>query len=295
MQQPPLSAAKRLHVVYLLHDVLFVERQGYLEFPAQGSVWELMASEGPKVVRNLFELAACVGLHPADQPPAQMLHKLIKQWRATELFTTAQLDEMTSMANSVNTRPFGEVLNSIKLAQDQREEDRKRAEKEKQKWILPDKHGLKDDPDAPWHELPAANGLFLGSTRGFPLHAAKLPAGGFAIEGGGKEADEGLKKDVDSVLSDMLHAFDPFTDAKAVLDIDPLGNKVWKDPERATRNHYGFTLDGVHKMEAQREKFAKEAIGYDVMPSIPGGPRGGRGGGYQGRGGLRGGRGGFRN
>lgn len=67
----------------------------------------------------------------------------------------------------------------------------------------------------------------------------------------------------------MLHAFDDFTVADDVLDIDPLGNKIWKDPERATRNYWGFSYEGLEKMKENRKMFKETATGYEDVRSVP--------------------------
>ena len=119
----------------------------------------------------------------------------------------------------------------------------------------------------------------------------------------------------------MLHCFDEFTAPDSVLDIDPMGNKIWKDPERDQRNYWGFTEEGVKKAKENRKKFRESATGYADVPPLQADPlsamsdinaavaraqelaasrgggdrgRGGRGGWRGGRGGDRGGRGGWR-
>lgn len=51
------------------------------------------------------------------------------------------------------------------------------------KWEIPSHHGMKLYPGAMWHELPAANGLFLKRTRGYPLKSYALPEGGHKLTG----------------------------------------------------------------------------------------------------------------
>jgi hypothetical protein len=88
-----------------------------------------------------------------------------------------------------------------------------------------------------------------------------------------------------------LHCFDKNVDADDVQDVDNLGNFIWQDPERPTRNYYGFTRDGINKMKEAEEFFSENAMGYDDLPrpapapdptpqQAQGGYQGGRGGGY---------------
>ena len=60
-----------------------------------------------------------------------------------------------------------------------------------------------------------------------------------------------------------MHCYDKYTNADEVQDIDALGNIIWKDPERPTRNYWGFTLDGIEKKKELAERFAEKTYGYD--------------------------------
>ena len=51
--------------------------------------------------------------------------------------------------------------------------------------VAKERHGVFNDPSAPWHELPATNGLYMLRTRGYPLRAAAFPQGGFGMENAG--------------------------------------------------------------------------------------------------------------
>lgn len=83
--------------------------------------------------------------------------------------------------------------------------------------------------------------------------AAKLPAPGKRVEViAGQAWDDETRRATDEVMKEMLHQFEP-TRGEDVLDITPLGNKVWRDPERPTRNYWGFAEDGLVAMRAIRE------------------------------------------
>jgi hypothetical protein len=84
----------------------------------------------------------------------------------------------------------------------------------------------------------------------------------------GQEAPDKLKKDVEDLHKEMLHCFDPHTKSEDVQDVDPLGNKVWKDPERPTRNYWGFTLEGIEKMQKNREELRKSNFGYGGVEPV---------------------------
>lgn len=75
-----------------------------------------------------------------------------------------------------------------------------------------------------------------------------------------------LKTDVTKLHSEMLHAFDKYTNADDVQDIDAMGNIIWKDAERPTRNYWGWSLDGVQKRKQLEKHFQGKGIGYADIP-----------------------------
>ena len=82
--------------------------------------------------------------------------------------------------------------------------------------------------------------------------------------------DSDLKDDVASLHKEMLHALDKSIDHDSVQDIDALGNIIYKDPDRPTRNYWGFSLDGVGKMKQMASHFQEKATGYaDVVMDRP--------------------------
>ncbi|SMQ53527.1 unnamed protein product [Zymoseptoria tritici ST99CH_3D7] len=322
MMQPPPSAAQRMHILYIVHAVLVTvhgwQKRGAL--PAAISHTDL--SQRLDLLRNhairLFKLAACHGIVHADNA-SKPLAALAAQWEQTQIFPSEEISDLVSLTQDEG-RSLEDVIADLKVADEKKVVQDRLDRAEATKWVVPIRHGVKDDPNAPWHELPAANSLNLKNIRGFPLRAGGLPAGGYKLRNGGHEASEDLQKEVKWLHKEILHVFDDFTDPAEVLDIDPLGNKVWKDPERPTRNYWGFTLDGREKAKAVRKKFREEAIGYEGVPWLQDDPaeakhsaieraralaagrapvdngrgRGGWNGGPSGFDGNRGGRGGWR-
>ncbi|EME43455.1 hypothetical protein DOTSEDRAFT_72741 [Dothistroma septosporum NZE10] len=194
--------------------------------------------------------------------------QLTTKWQDLKVFDKDEIGRLTSAAKTIQDRDWNRTLIDLALDEQQRLNEEKKAEAEAYKWVLPIRHGVKDDPEAPWWELPAANGLYMKSTRGFPLRAAAFPRGGYELRNGGREADPDLKHEVTALHKELLHCFDDFTNPDEVQDIDALGNKVWKDPERPTRNYWGFTYDGVEKARENSRKFRESAIGYDGVPLL---------------------------
>ena len=85
----------------------------------------------------------------------------------------------------------------------------------------------------------------------------------------GEEASDKLKADVTWLHKEVMHAFDKYVDADEVKDIDKLGNIVWKDPDRPTRDFWGFTYENMDKRKELARKFQESAIGYqDIVPPV---------------------------
>ena len=112
--------------------------------------------------------------------------------------------------------------------------------------FLPKRHSLPNDVGAPWHEMPAANSLLQQRLSMTPLKVATLPRGGHHLNPGGQQADAVLIAAVDALCSQSLEGFSKRTNAEDVLDVDALGNVVWKD--KPMRNHLGFRYANLATM-----------------------------------------------
>ncbi|KAK4623047.1 uncharacterized protein CLAFUR5_07372 [Fulvia fulva] len=269
---PPSSAYKRLHILCILDSVLtsITGLRGSSQAPPAYQHLNLanVIVDLKRYGLSLFKLAACRGVMTADQVSDQ-LKQLATKWQELKIFDKDEIERIAATAKTVQDRDWNRTLTEIALDEQQRLTEEKKAEAEAYKWVLPVRHGVKDDPEAPWWELPAANGLYMKSTRGFPIRAAAFPRGGYEVTNGGREADPDLKHEVTSLHKELLHCFDDFTNPDEVQDIDALGNKVWKDPERPTRNYWGFTYDGVEKARENSRKFRETATGYNGVPMLP--------------------------
>ena len=59
-------------------------------------------------------------------------------------------------------------------------------------------------------------------------------------------ADGALIAEVDALCTESTEAFSMRTNAEDVLDVDALGNVVWKD--KPMRNHLGFSYANLANM-----------------------------------------------
>lgn len=268
---PPKSAYKRLHIIHLVHDVLvtiknFKNYETILGYKQQMDVPKNL-SLLKTLLRRLVCLAACRGELVEDEVKYKLL-ELVRLWKRMEIFEEDSIANMTAMVNATLTRDWEQALAEVNEEDGTAAAEAERKAKEEENWILPQRHGVKDIPNPPWHQLPAGNGLYMKSTRGYPLRAGGFSEGGYELKHGGQKADESLRKDVTSLHKEMKHAFDRHTNLDEVDDIDELGNKVWKDKDRPTRSSAGFTYDGPKKAETNRQRFEADATGYDDVEPL---------------------------
>lgn len=253
VQQPPEPAFKRLHLLYILHDVLLhyhIHRNDY-DSP---ELWATLDRMQPDIAR-LAELAAC-GCGGKSSSTCQEILQLLTHWEHTVMFSTEQINEMRDNVRAADGVEWATAINKLAAREERTADQERRRREDETKWMIPDRHGVHNDPAAPWHELPAANGLYLKRTAGSPLFAGDLPPGGIKVQKGGYEADAEMKNDVLSLYDEVMRCFDKYTPAEDVQDVDALGNIIWKDPERPTRNYWGFTLDGIDKRKELAARFA---------------------------------------
>lgn len=67
----------------------------------------------------------------------------------------------------------------------------------------------------------------------------------------------------------MLHCFDKHVVLEDVQDVDALGNIIWKNPERETRNHWGINYDTVERRRELARHFMETCVGYAGYPLQP--------------------------
>ncbi|USW51318.1 hypothetical protein Slin15195_G046370 [Septoria linicola] len=269
----PVSYLRRVYVLYILHDILIslwtkhsklrtgqIEPETLARSKTEGKHAEAAEETLKKCFFKIFELAAYNSAAEPGSPKhhlSQLLVALRRSWLGKEEQQLVALQKLCENSDNQRNWPNTEL--------DLVEEYFGAAVKQIPR-PLGAKHGVKDDPNAPWHLLPAANGLKMREERGFPLLARAFPRGGYNLVNGGKLPSDDVRKEATGLLNEMRHCFDPFTRAEEVQDIDPLGNKVWKDPERATRNYWGFSDEGLQQMKENKRKFGDSARGYGDIP-----------------------------
>lgn len=243
LMQPPDAAYKRLHILYILHDVLSFltvrskDAQHSRHIICNESAWENLKTHG-----GLFaQLAACSDNKPrSEQATLASVRRVLKLWQKLNILDAATHAKFNSQCEEASTTAWSEFQQKLASTEAQAVLDEQRRRDEERKWMLPVQHHLPHDPSAPWHDLPAANALLQKRVQGYPLRASDLPPGGYRLMNGGRQASDGLKADVEEIHREALKCFDKYTNAEDVKDVDALGNIVWKD--RPTRNFWGIEI-----------------------------------------------------
>lgn len=78
-----------------------------------------------------------------------------------------------------------------------------------------------------------------------------------------------MKSEAKALHTEALRAFEKQTNADEVKDVDKLGNIIWKDTDRPTRNYYGWDIDLIERRKELARQFAEAAAGYPVAPQQP--------------------------
>ncbi|KAK4501846.1 hypothetical protein PRZ48_007655 [Zasmidium cellare] len=262
----PSSAQKRLHALYLLHNVLFALRAlspSQIPHTYESAKMQDIEEDLTAAINRLWLLSCTRSEVPVDTCGAEMM-KLLDFYLNQNAIDHDLLTSLRTKALRANDREWQEALDEIAAMDDEKAARDQAAAAAATRWTLPDHHGAIEDP---WHRLPAANGLHMRRQLGYPLRAAAFPRGGYTIPNGGQEADQELKRDVRTLVDDALRALRGPATAAEVQDIDPLGNIVHRDPARATRNPSGFSLEGVNNI--REAESAARPSGYAGVSPLP--------------------------
>jgi hypothetical protein len=245
MQQPD-AAFKRLHLLYVVHDVLCFlavrpkdPQHAKIRLRCEDSAWETLKTHA----LLLAQLAACAETkgRPSRPTTIDFVRRILKLWQKLSILDPDTCSKIETKCEEASNTPWNSLQQKLEADEAQAVLDEQRRREEARKWMLPVQHQLPHDSTAAWHELPAANALLQKRTQGYPLRASDLPMGGYRLRNGGRLADEALKADVEELHKEALRCFDKYTNADEVQDIDAMGNIIWKD--RPTRTFWGFELN----------------------------------------------------
>ena len=136
-------------------------------------------------IATLVQLAvcSCSGSAAKTKPAVQ---DVLGYWKKHEVFHTDRVDEILSKVDSSDGVEWEPMLARLAADDADRAKHARLLKEDETKWMLPERHGVFHDPHAPWHELPAANGLYMKRTRGYPLRVGAMPPGGHRLRNGGR-------------------------------------------------------------------------------------------------------------
>lgn len=259
--RPPEPFFKRLHALYIIHDVLsFASLKLGRDDKHAANIDGLAKQHLQDAIPILAQLAVCADgkrTHGSEEV-FDAVQRMLISWETHQLLPTPITSELHASLQEARNKPFLDLLASLADEEAQATLHAQRAQVESTKWKVPTSHSLPHDPAPPWHDLPAANGLFQRRTQGYPLRAVAFPPGGYYLHNAGQRADETMQKDVEELLTEAKRCFDKYTDASEVQDIDALGNIIWKaSTGRKRRNHWGWSYEGIErKRRLLEERYA---------------------------------------
>ncbi|KAI4599834.1 hypothetical protein KJ359_001570 [Pestalotiopsis sp. 9143b] len=235
----PSSKRKRLHILYLLNDVLHhvCVRQREGGFSAQ------LESFLPPLVQSTAAFANC----PKHQ---KKVIDLLDLWSEQRYFSDAFVSKLRSIARDA---PTSQVASNGHGDSDSAPTSGTKLSKDTP-YVMPAMHG---DANVPWYDLPAANWLPViepNSTRPMnpsmikPLQLVPGPADKILVE-----AVQNLLADVDRIYAkDSSFGEDPSE------DMDMLGQRFVLDESTGNitggQTYYGWSRDFCQKMKQRRKK-----------------------------------------
>lgn len=173
-----------MHALFLTHNLLFAVRSSapsFLPPPYKSANMHDIEQDLTALIHRLVLLASCRGPDSNDNVRSSIM-KLLDYYLDQEGIDQALIVSLRDLAELCDEREWEQALDEVAALDDQKALDDQRAAAAASQWVLPKQHGAKDEP---WYELPAANGLYMKRTRGYPLRAAAFPQGGYYINSGG--------------------------------------------------------------------------------------------------------------
>ncbi|QIX02436.1 hypothetical protein AMS68_007953 [Peltaster fructicola] len=207
-------------------------------------------------LQRLARLAVCSDGMPS-QPAARIYESVVHRvdcFERKKILSGTDATELRAKLETARRQPFADMLSDLAKDESRMASHSQVRHMESSQWTVPERHTLPGDPNPPWHELPAGNGLHLrriARQRG-AFKSGALPSGGFMLLNRGRKASEAVQKDVKDMLEEAKRCFDTYTNVNEVEDIDALGNLVWKkETGRRRRTHYGHSYENI---EAKRDQ-----------------------------------------
>ncbi|ETS80294.1 hypothetical protein PFICI_07823 [Pestalotiopsis fici W106-1] len=249
----PSSKRKRLHILFLLSDVLYhvcVKQR-------EGSFSTQLESFLPSLVQSAAAFANC-------PKHAKKISDLIDLWNEEKYFSSTFIHKLQNTARDAPNSDHGSTQHGdtdsapapgTKLSKDV-------------PYVMPAMHG---DANVPWYDLPAANWLPViepNSTR--PMNPSMIKP--LQLVPG--PADKSLVQAVQSLLADVdrIYAKDSSFGDHPSDDLDMLGQRFVLDGATGHmvggQTYYGWSRDFCQKMKQRRKKKTNCSEGDDRGRSL---------------------------
>ncbi|POS73124.1 hypothetical protein DHEL01_v208485 [Diaporthe helianthi] len=233
----PSLKRRRLHVLYVLNDVLF-----HVKFRTTNQ--DFFDRISPHVPA-LFKGAASFTNVPKH---TKKLHNLLQLWENKSYFSTPLLESLRAAVeegpNSEGSEANGgHVANKAQAGLTAREAP----------FTLPSMHG---DPSTPWYDLPAANWLPVIEPNSMrPMNPTMIKP----LQLAGGPADKNLIDAVKKLLGDVdkVYAKDAHMDGDSAVDVSQMGEFIERDELGdivGGETYYGWSRNFCEKMRTRRYK-----------------------------------------
>lgn len=165
---------RRFNMLVILEDVIYMWTD---VAKATGDLFK-------RFLPMLLQLAAAGDPTSVDDTrPLLITH--LEEWRQSKFADLDEIEKYYDLILEAETMSYYQTWHQIvaTLRKDEAEIyqilEREMAEARSDP---PMQHHIKGMPNAPWHELPAANALLLKRTRGYPMKSYALPRSGFPLK-----------------------------------------------------------------------------------------------------------------
>lgn len=266
------SKRKRLHILYLLNDILH-----HTKYHGQNpSAFSTLSGALQPYLVELFDHAAGYGRRKNPKHFAR-LDELLDIWASSAYYSADYVDKLrqtvdhAASPDAINAKASMKDTTTTAAAA---EPDRRTVAKDPP-FVMPATHG---DPNALWHELPAGNLMPLV----VPNSSAPIrPQSVKPLQFVAGPADETLVKAVKHLLKDtdrIYNASGGVLDGETLVDVDELGQLVVRDETTGEVNegdgYYGWSRPFCQKMKERREgKVASRSPSHSRSRSRSSSPR----------------------
>lgn len=243
----PSAKRRRLHILYILNDVLFHVKN---RAPNRAFFTEIEAHL-PALIK------AASAFHNAPKHEKK-LQDLVQLWDQQSYFTESTLENLrTAITAGLKSAGDDAGANGTDATLQQKPTGTSSSAAFRDApYILPPTHG---DPAIPWYDLPAANWLpFIEPNSTRPLNPSMIRP----LQLAGGPADKGLVQAVKNLLGDVDRIYakeapsEDNGDATA-LDISPMGEVIERDEMGdivSGETYYGWSKAFCEKMKARKKK-----------------------------------------